>query len=94
MASKMCGAYLLLAGSALLAVVPAAKAQIAEPTPSATSQAEAPAEIIVTAQKRAQNLQNVPIAVQVVGTQQLQANGVRDFADLNRVAPSLVVKPA
>ena len=26
-----------------------------------------------------------PIAVQVVGAQQLQANGVRDFADLNRV---------
>jgi iron complex outermembrane receptor protein len=66
--------------------------------PVQTADASAPAssngDIIVTAQKRAQNLQNVPLAVQVVGAQQLQSNGVRAFADLNRVAPSLVVRPA
>lgn len=50
--------------------------------------------IIVTAQKRPENVQNVPLAVQVVTSQQLATNGVRDFADLNRVAPSLVVRPA
>ena len=79
------------------ATAPAAPAADA-PVQTAEAEAAAPAasngDIIVTAQKRAQNLQNVPLAVQVVGAQQLQSNGVRDFADLNRVAPSLVVRPA
>jgi outer membrane receptor protein involved in Fe transport len=79
-----------LAGSAMLLVASAAQAQTTPPA----DQAPAPGDIIVTAQKRAQNLQNVPAAVQVVSGQLLQANGVRDFADLNRVAPSLVVRPA
>ena len=69
-----------------------------QPSPAGDSSTQAPGpvegEIIVTAQKRAQNVQDVPIAVQVVSGEQLQANGVRDFADLNRVAPSLVVRPA
>lgn len=52
------------------------------------------ADIVVTAQKREQNIQDVPIAVQVVTADTLQANGVRDFSGLNRVAPSLVVRPA
>lgn len=51
-------------------------------------------EIVVTAQKRAQNIQDVPMAVQVVGAEQLEAAAVREFADLGRVAPSLVVRPA
>ena len=90
-------ALALLIASGAYAQVAAAPADAqAAPAPAADA---APAganngEIIVTAQKRAQNLQNVPLAVQVVGAQQLQSNGVRDFADLNRVAPSLVVRPA
>jgi iron complex outermembrane receptor protein len=51
-------------------------------------------DIVVTAQKREQNIQDVPLSVQVVGEAQLQANAVTDFADLNRVAPSLVVRPS
>ena len=51
-------------------------------------------EVVVTAQKRTQNLQDVPLAVNVVSSQQLQAAGVQDFADLNRMAPSLTVRPA
>jgi iron complex outermembrane receptor protein len=44
-------------------------------------------EIIVTAQKRAENIQKVPLAVQVVNDHALQVNGVRNFADLSKVAP-------
>ncbi len=51
-------------------------------------------DVIVTAQKREQNVQDVPQAVQVLTGDVLQANGVREFADLTRVAPSLVIKPA
>lgn len=86
-------ALLIASGAhAQVAAVPAAEP--AAPATTAAAPAAGTGEIIVTAQKRAQNLQNVPLAVQVVGAQQLQSNGVRDFADLNRVAPSLVVRPA
>jgi iron complex outermembrane receptor protein len=51
-------------------------------------------EVIVTAQKRAENIQDVPQAVQVVTASQLAANGVREFTDLTKVSPSLVVRPA
>src|SRR6266581_2566902 len=51
-------------------------------------------EVIVTAQKRAENVQNVPQAVQVVSATQLAAAGVREFTDLTKLAPSLVVRPA
>ncbi|HET6971696.1 MAG TPA: TonB-dependent receptor plug domain-containing protein, partial [Phenylobacterium sp.] len=51
-------------------------------------------EVIVTAQKRAENVQDVPQAVQVVTSNQLAASGVREFTDLTKVAPSLVVRPA
>ncbi len=51
-------------------------------------------EIIVTAQKRAQSLQEVPISVQVVGADQLAAAGVVNFEDFNRIAPSLLINTA
>lgn len=52
------------------------------------------ADIIVTANKRAENVQDVPLAVSVLAPAQLAASGVREFQDLGRLAPSLVVRPA
>jgi iron complex outermembrane receptor protein len=46
-------------------------------------------EIVVTAQKRAQNLSDVPISVAVVGAEQLQQAGVRTAEDLYKVVPGL-----
>ena len=92
----------LLLGACGLAVGTAAQAQDAavatpaEASPAAT-QAQAATDlgdIVVTAQKRTQSVQDVPLAVQVVTAQQLEVNAVRDFADLNRIAPALVVRPA
>lgn len=51
-------------------------------------------EVIVTAQKRAENVQDVPTAVQVVTSGQLAAAGVREFTDLTKLAPSLVIRAA
>lgn len=45
-------------------------------------------EIIVTATKRAQSVQDVPIAVTVISPQQLQDQGVINIQDLSSVAPS------
>ncbi len=47
--------------------------------------------IVVTAQKREQNLQDVPIVVNVVSGQQLQDAGVRDVKDLQVLTPGLSV---
>lgn len=46
-------------------------------------------EIIVTAEKRAENLQQVPIAVQAYTAQQLQNAGVSKLTDVMRLAPNL-----
>lgn len=48
-------------------------------------------EIIVTAQKREQSLQDVPIAVTALGENELAANRVVSVTDLTGLAPGLVV---
>jgi iron complex outermembrane recepter protein len=47
--------------------------------------------IVVTAQGREQSLQDVPIAVNVVGGEELQNSGATDIRALNQLAPSLLV---
>jgi outer membrane receptor protein involved in Fe transport len=46
-------------------------------------------EVIVTAQKRQQRLQDVPVAVTVLNTEQLQQAGVRSVKDLTLLTPGL-----
>ncbi len=48
-------------------------------------------EVVVTAQKRTQNLQDVPVAVSAFTGEQLRAAGVRDMFELASIAPSLRV---
>ena len=48
-------------------------------------------EVIVTAQKREQSLQDVPIAVSAFTGEMLQQTGVKDMFDLQVNAPSLIV---
>lgn len=58
-------------------------------------QAEAPAPetpaIVVTAQNRTQNVQDVPIAINVVSGEALRAAGVTDFTSVERVAPTVQI---
>jgi outer membrane receptor protein involved in Fe transport len=49
------------------------------------------AEIIVTAQKRSQNIQDVPISVIALSAQQLQDSGVTDIKNLTVLTPGLTV---
>jgi len=46
-------------------------------------------EIIVTAQKREQNLQDIPMSVQVLGTQQLEELNIKNFTDYVQYMPSV-----
>ncbi|HEY0800837.1 MAG TPA: TonB-dependent receptor plug domain-containing protein, partial [Steroidobacteraceae bacterium] len=49
------------------------------------------AEIVVTAEKRAENLQSVPISVDVVSNDTLTKANVSAFADLAKFAPSMTM---
>ena len=48
-------------------------------------------EIIVTAQKRQENIQDVPISVMAVSGQQLQDAGVKDIKNLQVLTPGVTV---
>ncbi|MFC6977432.1 TonB-dependent receptor plug domain-containing protein [Microbulbifer taiwanensis] len=47
-------------------------------------------EVVVTAQKREQNLQDVPVAVTAVSGEQLQEAVIKDIFDLQTNTPGLV----
>lgn len=50
-------------------------------------------EVIVTAQKRQENLQEVPVAVSVFDKETLQVKGIDNLAGLNALAPNVIIKP-
>lgn len=86
MNSNKISAWLVTASaSALLAST--AQAQTASPGKAAEPQIVE--ELVVTAQKREENVQDVPIAITVVGGKQLERQQINTIVDLRRTAPSL-----
>ncbi|NIJ37542.1 iron complex outermembrane receptor protein [Sphingopyxis panaciterrae] len=92
-----------LVGIAALTLTPPSWAQEQE-KPGSPEQPSAPSsssenpdvrgglsDIVVTAQRREQSLQSVPIAVQAFSGERLQASGIENTADLAMVTPGLVV---
>ena len=82
-----------LAIAALLASASFATPGFAQTTPPADSQA-APApdesnDIVVTAQKREEKLQDVPISIQALGTKKLDQLNVTNFAEYAQLLPSV-----
>ena len=71
----------LLASSALPAAA-TAQAIAADTSPALD-------EIVVTAQKRQENLQNVPISIQVLGTKKLDQLDIANFNDFTKLLPSV-----
>lgn len=87
--------YELLAASAiaLFAAVPA-MAQTTPPppsTPAPTASDDYSNDIVVTATKREQTLQDVPISVAVTGAETVERARIVDLKDLQSVVPSLKV---
>jgi len=83
----------LLASTALVGFP--AMAQTTTPAPAATTET-APAQneggigdIVVTAQKRAENVQDVPIAISAFTSQALQERAVGSVAQLSSIAPNV-----
>src|SRR6202048_449089 len=80
----------LLAGglslaSAIIACLNTAQAQ--EATSSASLE-----EVVVTAQKRTESLQNVPLSITALGTQQLEDLHVQNFDDYVKYLPSVTIR--
>jgi iron complex outermembrane recepter protein len=70
----------------------AAQAQTAPPQTAGPSQAETLGEIVITAQRRVERLDQVPIAASVVSGAELTARGVSSLDDLGSLAPALNVQ--
>ena len=96
---------LILAGVGLAALTmpQAAIAQIAESDETLAEKNEAQqlnepdndfGAIIVTAQKRAENVQDIPIAISALGADYLDKRDVTSIADLGSVAPNLKIERA
>ncbi len=85
----------LLSGVALFALLQAtpvlAQEQTAATSTAANEQSVELDTIIVTATKRARNLQDVPIAISAVGSLELKTAGITDVRELQRLSPSLLL---
>jgi len=70
----------------------AARSGYAQTSPEETADASSPRaleEIVVTAQRRAESIQDVPISVTALTTEFITDNGIRNIEDLAGFAPSL-----
>jgi len=76
-------ALITLLGSTMLATSPALAQAAADEGASSND------EIIVTAQKREENLQKVPLSIQAIGTEKLDQLQVSDFEDYVKFLPSV-----
>src|SRR5512139_317974 len=51
-------------------------------------------EIVVTAQKRSEDLQDVPISIQALGTERLEELNIKNFKDYVQMLPSVTMSPS
>lgn len=72
---------LLLATTAFLVPLSSAQAETVDEDAGAR-------EIVVTAQKREQNVKDVPIAISVIGGDRIEESQITSFHDIERLAPS------
>ncbi len=81
---------LLLSCASIAALSFAVPAYAQEATPQADQAAGADAgEIIVTAQRRSENVMKVPVSVTVIGAKALTDSGISDLRSITKLAPSL-----
>jgi len=77
----------LLLSSAM--AVPAFAQAAADQAQTTANDAPPQDDIIVTAQKRDENIQDVPISIQAIGTRRLDQLNVTSFADYSKLLPSV-----
>lgn len=80
----------LLAGSALaLTATAPARAQEAAPAAAAEGEEALPGDIIVTAQRRAERLRDVPVAISAITADDIASRGVTDLDQMQAAVPGL-----
>ena len=79
--------YLFATGALVALAAGAAAAESADT--AASSGGTELEEIVITAQKRPEKLQDVPVAVEVLSSQALANADVADLSDLNKLVPSV-----
>ena len=62
-----------------------------QPTKLIAQEDEGVEEVVVTATKRESNAQDLPLSVQAITSEQLEAKNVKDFRDIANLSPSLIV---
>jgi outer membrane receptor protein involved in Fe transport len=67
--------------------------QVSQPSPSAVDSVDGITEIVVTAQKREEKLNTVPISISAFSAATLQEMGAKDLQDFAREIPGLSVQP-
>jgi iron complex outermembrane receptor protein len=78
-----------------IAALPAiAQAQSAPVTAATESKSQQIQEVIVTAQKRKENLREAPVSAAVVTAESLVKSGVETLDDVGKLVPSLVAAPS
>ena len=80
-----------LCGVAAAALIVPGAAYAQDTDPGEEEAAPTGNTIVVTATKREQTLQEIPVAVSVTGAETLERDVIRDIRDLQTVVPSLVV---
>jgi iron complex outermembrane receptor protein len=80
---------LALAAALIGAAGGAAGGAMAQQVPPAPSQASTVGEVVVTAERRSENIQAVPASVTALTSQELRARGVTDIEDIARLVPSV-----
>ena len=85
--------FALLATASLMFATSSALAQDAPVSADATAEEDTGGleEIVVTAQKREENLQSVPVSVTALSAEAIANQRISDFSDLTRAAPSLTI---
>ena len=66
----------------------------ANPAFAQDGEGEGIGDIVVTAQKRAENIQDVPIAISAVGSQYLESRGIDSIDKLGTIAPNVKIERA
>ncbi len=78
--------------TAVATLLASSSVAVSLPAYAQSAAAEDTDEIVVTAQKREQNLQDVPVAITAIGTEKLDQLQVNEFADVVKFLPSVTIQ--
>jgi iron complex outermembrane receptor protein len=83
--------FALVASTAATVVASAFLAAIPEPARGQAAPARALEEVVVTARRREEQLQDVPISIEALSMQEMELRGIESGADLNTAVPNLAL---